>query len=324
MLARSAEGLYWLGRHVERTEDFCRLLREQTGALVDRPVREINFGWLRIYGALHRRPPGPAVGAAESDDDYTLADSYTLADDLTFERSNPGSIRNSFSNARENARQMRHCISGEMWTCLNRAWLRLGARRIEDVWKAAPESYYAELAHEMNTFAGVTDTTLYRDDGWRFLQLGRLVERAQFTIALLLAHLDGVRDEEEPADHFWSSLLRICQAFDAYRRRHGVEIRPARALDLLVADPRLPRSLCRAAEEASDTLGAVALGPGPSGAARRQAADLAAGVRRPWPAPPGPDDHADRLRRLSGAGLALHDLIMAAHVGYNPVGAPVR
>ena len=112
MLARSAEGLYWLGRHVERTEDVCRLVREQMGALVDRPVREINFGWRRIYGALRRRPPGPAVGVAETDDDYALADSYTLADDVTFERANPGSILNSFSNGRENARQMRHCISG--------------------------------------------------------------------------------------------------------------------------------------------------------------------------------------------------------------------
>ncbi len=324
MLARSAEGLYWLGRHVERTEDVCRLLREQMGTLVDRPVREINFGWRRIYGALHRRPPGPAVGVAESEDDYALADSYTLADDVTFERTNPGSILNSFSNGRENARQMRHCISGEMWTCLNLAWLRLGARRIEDIWKAAPESFYAELAHEMDMFAGVVDATLYRDDGWRFLQLGRLVERAQFTIALLLAHLDGMRSREEPADSEWSSLLRVCQAFDAYRRCYGVEIHPARVLDLLVDDPRLPRSLCRAVDKAAAALGALPLGPGPSAAARRLAGDLASAVHRPWPTAPSLHDHAERLRRLAGECRALHDLVMAAHVGYDPDGAPLR
>ena len=324
MLARSAEGLYWLGRHVERTEDVCRLVREQMGALVDRPVREINFGWRRIYGALRRRPPGPAVGVAETDDDYALADSYTLADDVTFERANPGSILNSFSNGRENARQMRHCISGEMWTCLNLAWLRLGTRRIEDIWKAAPEGFYADLTHEMDMFAGVVDTTLYRDDGWRFLQLGRLIERTQFTIALLLAHLDGVRALSEPTDSEWSSLLQICQAFDAYKRRHGVEIRPTRVLELLVDDPRLPRSLCRAIDAAADTLGAVALGPGPSGAARRCAADLAATVHQPWADAPSLDERADRLRRMDGECRGLHDLVMAAHVGYDADGAPVR
>ena len=324
MLARSAEGLYWLGRHVERTEDLCRLLREQMVTLVDRPVREINFGWRRIYGALNRRTPGPAVGVAESDDDYALADSYTLADDVTFERTNPGSILISFSNGRENARQMRHCISGEMWTCLNLAWLRLGTRHMEDIWKAAPESFYGDLAHEMDMFAGVVDTTLYRDDGWRFLQLGRLVERAQFTIALLLAHIEGVRANEEAVDSEWASLLRVCQAFDTYKRRYGIEIRPSRVMDLLVEDARLPRSLCSAIDAASETLGAVALGPGPSGAARRLAGDLASTVHQPWPAAPSLRDRADRLQQLAGECLTLHDLVMAAHVDYDPDGAPLR
>ena len=324
MLARSAEGLYWLGRHIERTEDLCRLLREQMGALVDRPVREINSGWRRIYGTLHRQPPGPALGVAESDDDYALADSYTLADDVTFERSNPGSILNSFSNGRENARQMRHCISAEMWTCLNLAWLRLGTRHIEDIWKAAPEEFYADLAREMNLFAGVVDTTLYRDDGWRFLQLGRLVERVQFTIALLLAHLDGVRSYAEAPDSEWSSLLRVCLGFDTYKRNYGVEMRPARVLDLLVDDSRLPRSLCRAVDEAAETLGAIALGPGPSGAARRRAGDLASAIHAPWPGTPSLEDHAGRLQRLAEGSLVLHALVMDAHVNYDPEGAPVR
>ena len=324
MLARSAEGLYWLGRHVERTEDLCRLLREQMDALVDRPVREINLGWRRIYDTLHRRPPGPALGVAESDDDYALADSYTLADDVTFERANPGSILNSFSNGRENARQMRHCISGEMWTCLNLAWLRLGTRRIEDIWRTAPESFYADLAREMDLFAGVVDTTLYRDDGWRFLQLGRLVERAQFTIALLLAHLEGVRANREAGDSEWASLLRVCQAFDTYKGRYGVEIRPARILDLLAEDPRLPRSLCSAVDAAGAMLGALTLGPGPCGAARRRAGDLASTVHQPWRAAPNLPDRADRLRRLEADCNALHDLVMAAHVGYDTDGAPVR
>ena len=324
MLARSAEGLYWLGRHVERTGDVCRLLRGQMEILVDRPVREINFGWRRIYGALRRRPPGPAVGLTESEDDYVLADSYTLADDLTFERANPGSVWNSFHNSRENARQMRHGISGEMWTCLNLAWLRLGPRRIEHIWNAAPEGFYADLASEMDAFAGVVDTTLYRDDGWRFLQLGRLIERAQLTIALLLAHLDGLSLHEEAGDSEWASLLGVCQAVDAYKRRYGVELRPVRILDLLVHDPRLPRSLCRAIDAAGDTLGAVATGPGPSGAARRLAGNLSAAVNDRHPDAANLNDYADRLRDMDKQCLALHDLVMAAHAKYDPDSAPLR
>ena len=323
MLARSAEGLYWLGRHVERTGNACRLLGEQMATLVDRPVREINFGWRRIYSALRRHPPGPVIAVLESDDDYALADSYTLADDVTFERTNPDSIRNSFSNGRENARQMRHCITGEMWTCLNQAWLRLGERRIEDIWKAAPESFYADLGQALDTFAGVTITTLYRDDGWRFLSLGRLIERTQFTVALLLAQLDAVRAHEELADREWSSLLRVCQAVDAYKRCYGVEVRPERALDLLVVDPQLPRSLCRTLDEVANTLGAIALGPGPNAVARRLASVLAASVPTLWPDGRGPADRADRLRRVEGECRALHDLVMDTYVSYAPDGAPL-
>ena len=57
MLSRSAQGLYWMGRYLERAEHLCRLLRLQTKALVDRPVREIYFGWKRIYGSMYRQPP---------------------------------------------------------------------------------------------------------------------------------------------------------------------------------------------------------------------------------------------------------------------------
>ncbi len=321
MLTRSAESLYWLGRYIERTEHICRLLRVQVEVLVDRPVREINLGWRRLYAAAGRQPPSPAVGFAGTDDDFALADSFTLADDLTFERTNPGSIRNCFSHARENARQTRHCISGEMWTCLNLAWLRLRERRIQDIWKAAPESFYAQVAQDVDTFLGVMDATMYRDDGWRFLQLGRAIERAQSTIALLLAQLEAVRTRDDPADDEWSGVLRICGAFDAYRRCFGIELRPQRVLDLLVDDPLLSRSLCRSLETAAVEMGAIAPGPNPAGAARELAAELVATARRPWPAGAGLDDREERLRRMQARCLGLHDLVMIDHVRYEVDGA---
>ena len=157
MLARNAEGLYWLGRYVERTSHLCRLMREQMETLVDRPVREINFGWRRIYGALRRRPPGPAIGFGGFDDDFTLADSFALADDLTFERSNPDSVWSCFAAARENARQMRQCITGDMWASLNLPYLRLRDLRIKDIWKTPPEGFYAEVSRDLDTFMGVVE-----------------------------------------------------------------------------------------------------------------------------------------------------------------------
>ena len=323
MLTRDAEGLYWLGRHLERTENGCRLLSEQVTTLVDRPVREINFGWRRIYGALRRRPPGPAIAVLESEDDYVLADSYTLADDVTFERWNPVSICGSFCNARENARQIRQCISGEMWTCLNQAWLRFGDERIENIWKATPESFYVDMAQALGTFTGVTETTLYRDDSWRFLMLGRLIERAQFTVALLLAHLDALRPDDAASESEWWSLLRVCRGVDAYKRRHGSGVRPAPVLELLVGDTRLPRSLCRTLDEAADTLESLAFGPGPCDEARQLARGLARRVHQPWSEEPDLVEQADRIRRSDAECRRLHEMVMAAYIEYDPDGAVI-
>ena len=192
MLSRSAQGLYWMGRNLERAEHLCRLLRNQVESLVDRPVREIHFGWSRIYGSLHRQPP---VGNLEPEggEDFTLADSYTLADDLTFERSNPDSVWSCFALGRENARQMRHCISADMWTSLNGAYLRLQGQRIEDIWRTSPEDFYMQTCRDIHAFGGVAEATMYRGEGWRFIRLGRFIERAQLATSLFLGPHRGRR-----------------------------------------------------------------------------------------------------------------------------------
>ncbi len=320
MLSRSAQGLYWMGRYMERAQHLSRLLRLQTEALVDRPVREIYFGWRRIYASIGRQPPGGSL-ELHDDDDFTLADSFTLADDLTFERSNPGSVWSCFALGRENARQMRHCISGEMWTWLNLAYLRIQKLGIQDIWATSPESFYAETAAEINTLAGVAEATMYRDDGWRFMQLGYAMERAQLSAGLLLSHLDVATTTGEDSDDDWTSMLHFYNALEAYSQRFSVEVRADQVLEVLVGDPLLPHSLCRSLDSAEAEL--AGLGPGPDGksseATRRLAGRLTALVHYSWP------DREDRekfLREVSGHCRELHDLVAATYFDYGLEGSP--
>ena len=302
MLSRSAQGLYWMGRYLERAERLCRLLQLQTEALVDRPVREIHFGWMRIYGSMNEQPP--VAGLQMGSDDFTLADSYTLADHLTFERTNPDSVWSCFSLARENARQMRHCISAEMWTQMNLAYLKIRELNILDIWPTSPESFYAETAAEMNTFIGVAESTMYRDEGWSFMQLGRYIERAQLLTTLLLAQLEAERAAVAEQGTGWTSLLRVCHALDAYSRRFSVEVVPGQVLDLLVTDRLLPNSLCRSLDIAGSEMAAI--GPGPdarvSDSARRLSGRLSALVHYEWP------DREDREGLLGQVNLYCQDL----------------
>ena len=314
MLARSAQGLYWMSRHLQRAEHLCRLLRLQTEALVDRPIPEIYFGWSRIYGSVNRAPPWGGLEILDSDD-YTLADSYTLADELTFERANPDSVWSCFALGRENARQMRQSISAEMWTYLNMAYLRLQTVKIQDIWRVSPESFYAETAASIDTLTGIASATMYRDEGWRFMRLGHLIERAQLSATLLLTQIAVDRASEESSDADWTSLLRLCHAVEAYNRRYSVEVEPGQVLDLLATDPRLPGSLCRSLDSAAADLAAI--GPGPnaqsSDATRRLVGQMRALIHYEWP---DREDREDLLWKISGYCRDLHDLVTASYFDY--------
>lgn len=244
MLSRNAYSLYWLGRYLERAEHLSRLLHLQVETLVDRSRREIHYGWRRIYGNLQRRPPLASADFELYDsDDLTLADAYTLADDLTCEASNPDSLHSCIASGRENARQSRNCISHEMWVCLNRAWLQLKDIRFETIWSASPEHFYEQTTQHLCTFIGTARVTMYRAQGWGFMQVGRALERAQQTISLLLTQLAINHKQNNAFDADWLSLLHLYQALDAYRWNYSVQVDSAQVLQLLVNDPRLPRSL---------------------------------------------------------------------------------
>ncbi len=321
MLSRSAQGLYWMGRYLERAQHLCRLLQLQTAALVDRPVQEIYFGWSRIYISVDRQPPGGSLELTDSDD-FTLADSYTLADDLTFERSNPGSVWSCFVLARENARQTRNCVSTEMWSHLNLVYLRLQKRDIQDIWVTSPESFYGETTNEIDTFMGVAAGTMYRDEGWHFLQLGRFIERALLAISLFLAQLATEVHFEESSEADWISLLRAYHALEVYDRSYSVEVQPGQVLDLLATDPLLPDSLCQSLDVLGAQLDAIGAGPSAesSGATRRLAGRLGSLIHYDWP------DMEDREQALQDMGAFcrdLHSLITQTYFDYQVDESPV-
>ena len=319
VLARSAEGLYWMGRYLERAAHLCRLLRLQTQALVDRPEREIGAGWRRIYRTMNRVPPLGEIEA--TGDDFILADSFTLADDLTFERTNPGAVWSCFAMGRENARQMRHCISAEMWTRLNLAYLRIRKLGISDIWRRSPEDFYAQTAVEIDTFAGVAASTMYRGDGWAFLQLGRVIERAQSTTALLLFQRAADGGQVEDVEAEWTTVLRTYDAQEAYHRVYGMNVDRADAMTMLVTDPLLPNSLARSFGQAASYLASVGPGAGAraGGRAQRVAGRLHAMVLYEWP---DTDDHDDFLRRMDAYCRELHELVTAAWFDYAVEDAP--
>lgn len=316
MLSRSAQSLYWLGRYLERAGNLSRLLQLQSESLVDRPIREIHFGWTRIYNYVRRDPPGGEIQLF-GDEEFVLADSFALADDLTFERSNPSSVFSCFAHGRENARDTRHCISPEVWTCLNTSYLRLQEQNIASVWRWEPTAFYQALAADIETFGGLAESTMYHDDRWSFLQLGRYVERAQGSAALLLAQLDSVvaSESEEFNEEDWTSLLRVYYALEVYNHAYSVAVLPDRVMDLLVSDPLLPESLCRTVRLIESEITAIGSGPNSrtGRAMQRLVGRLSAMINYEWP---DEEERVALLREISEGTEELHFLITAAYFDY--------
>ena len=316
MLSRHAQSLYWIGRYLERAGHLCRLLRLQAEAMVDRPVREIHFGWNRIYNSIGSQPPGGRVDLF-GDEEFALADSFALADDLTFERGNPSSVYTCFARGRENARDTRHCISPEVWTALNSTYLNLQEQNIVTIWRGQPRDFFNTMLTDINTFGGLAETTMYHDEGWSFLQLGRYIERSHCAVSLLLSQIEtseaSATQEFYEAD--WISLLRIFHALDVYNHINSAVVQPGPVLDLLVSDPLLPESLCRSINLAEAEVETIGRGPRrhSNRAVHRLTGRLSGLINYEWP---DREERIPLLHEISEYCGELHHLITAAYFEY--------
>lgn len=318
MLSRSAESLYWMGRYLERSEHLSLLLEVQVSALIDRPVPELRFGWHRIFKHLNSAPPaGDASPPYAMSDDESLADAYTLTDVLTFDSTNASSIWSCFAQSRENARQVRHRISEDMWTCLNLSYLRMQAMTLDRIWRDEPEQFYSDLIQDINTFFGMASVSMYRDEGWDFLHLGKTIEQLQLRANMLAIQAqnsmelpkDGARDYE------WLSLLSAYRALWAYQHVYSIDVTAQNALEMLVANDDHPNSLMYAITRTNERL--RALGSAPDAKAGEMAMRLSGRLRslveHEWP---DTDDPTRMLVLIGNLAERLHDQIAEAWFNY--------
>jgi len=243
LLSRIAETIYWTGRYVERADDTARLIDVyihrmlgETGADSDATCRAL-FGILGV----------PVEPGAELDIDVVLFR-------LVFESQSPSAIAGSMLGARAGARGIREVISSEMWECLNvTAHSLAGQKRAAE--RLGPHVYLRYVRERSALFFGLADSTMSHDDAWRFLVLGRSLERADMTARLLLARMSA------PDDLGWPVLLRACGAHESFIRTHGWAAEPSRVAEFLLLDRLFPRSVVHALAAAEECLAALSPGP---------------------------------------------------------------
>ena len=97
--------------------------------------------------------------------------------------------------------------------------------------------------------AGLAESTMSRDDGWRFLVLGRSLERVDMTARLL-----SIQTHTPDEVTGWRTVLRACGADEAFLRTHGGTFEPQRVAEFLLLDRLFPRSALHALGTAEQCL----------------------------------------------------------------------
>lgn len=257
MLSRVADTLYWMNRYLERAEHTARLIDVTLHQMLDHSAAEEQPRWQRLRASLS----APAM-TEELDTSYSITQSFT------FDTANLASIGFSIAAARENARQVREKISSEMWEQLNRLYLELKQTSINELWYAGPHAFFTSVKEGVQLFHGITDATMNHSEGWHFMRVGRFIERASATAALLDVHFQAFYQKEQADTHDvgnyrsyqgWVELLRSCTSFEAYCKVYtAARIEPERIAEFLLFNVESPRSICFAANMLQTALQAIA------------------------------------------------------------------
>ena len=237
LLARYAESLFWMARSLERVENLARLI--DVTQTFESPGRE-RESWSALV-AIHSDAARFAETVGEPDADAVKR--FYLLDG-----GNPTSIRAAIEGARTNARTLRPMISTEMWMQINVFHRDLMRIQPEHLAGDALSRLCARIREGVQAHTGITEGTFFRDQGWHFYELGRLVERADQTTRLLdikwhLLEPGGAEERRVAELTQWGAVLRTAAGYHAFRRVAQAGFRPADVVAFLLADGSFSRSV---------------------------------------------------------------------------------
>lgn len=256
MLSRHANELYWIARHIERTENTARLLdvTYRTSLLPYHPG-EPGLAWAAPWSV-----PLITSGLASAYyQRYTVLTAENALRFMILDPSNTSSIYACLRAARESARTVRGAITSEMYEDLNSAWIEMRDTDYERIQARGVSDFLDWVKMRSHLFRGVTFGTMLRDEAYHFIRLGTHMERADNTARILDTKyhilLPSLADVGGAVDYYqWASLLQSLSGFEAYRKIYKDVISPRRIAELLILRDDMPRSLHSCMNLIYDTL----------------------------------------------------------------------
>lgn len=210
--SRAAENLLWLGRYIERTEGILRILR--------------------AYHTRLAETLDPELPLLKEMRDHLEGLDIDVAQPL------PRGLVGAMQSAVYSAGQIRDRFSPDGWLALRDLSKTLNRFAETVVPGDDAARIMTVLLRKLAGFSGLVHENMYRFTGWRFLEIGRRLERA-LQVGGVLAHL--VRDGAP--DGALDMMLEIGDSVLTHRRQYSVRAGRKTVIDLLALDPLNPRSL---------------------------------------------------------------------------------
>jgi len=210
--SRAAENLTWLGRYVERAEDTVRVLR--------------------AYHVRLAETSDPEMPVLEEVADYLEPLGIDVSEAV------PEGLQDTIDRAVYSAGQIRDRFSPDGWLALRDLSKTVhqfahGVGPGDDATRAM-----TVLLRKLAGFSGLLHENMYRFTGWRFLEIGRRLERAiQISRTLAFA------TRPDAPDGLLDMMLEIGDSVMTHRRQYTVRSGQRTVVDLLALDPLNPRSV---------------------------------------------------------------------------------
>ncbi|WEZ82856.1 alpha-E domain-containing protein [Rhizobium sp. 32-5/1] len=275
MLGRTANGLYWMFRYIERAENSARLIDAGLRMSLTRS-EATEDDW---DGVLQ------SSGVRDIYDD--THDKLTSADAIDFllrERSNPSSVMSCIDAGRSNARMVRTALTRETWEATNECYLDLKALLARRVKPADLPEVIDAIKRKTGLIRGAFHGTMLRNEIFNFSRIGTFIERADNTARILdvkyYVLLPAVSQVGSSIDNVqWESILRSVSAHRSYGWVYEAEYKASNIADFLILNGRMPRSLAYCYEKIASNLGYLAREYGESHGAHATAEATLASLR---------------------------------------------
>ncbi|MBH1957208.1 circularly permuted type 2 ATP-grasp protein [Polaromonas sp.] len=262
--SRVAENLFWFGRNAERCDNTARLLRVALNFLFHVGAANRGDEWPTVvalctwFHLIAPREPGKSQRQADQPEEIPGDTQIEAALMLAVVSPDVSGLARQQQQLYRSASQLRERFSVDNWRALNQMVQEVSSAD-HQLSQSETMTILDDATTSLMTMSGFTLDGMTRDLGWRFLSLGRRLERLQFqTVAL--QHALGME-----ANGSLNWLLELSDSIITYRTRYRAQPEWLPVLDLLLLDESNTRSILFQLDGVLKSLKKISLNYGPCG-----------------------------------------------------------